>query len=99
MDIQRGATVGVEESIATAGIRVFPNPAQNNLFIELSDFNGSLERLELIDLSGKVMAQPKLNTVSGTRVTMDLGAYSEGAYLLRMTTDKGVRNERIIITR
>lgn len=99
MDIQRGPTVGVEESIATAGIKVFPNPTQNNLFIELSDFNGSLEQAELVNLSGQVVAQPKLNSVTGTRVTLDLSTYAEGAYLLRLITDKGVRNERIIVAR
>lgn len=99
MDIQRGASVGVEESVATAGIRIFPNPAQDMLFIDLADFNGSLEQMELIDLKGQITARPMLNTMIGTRATLDLSAYAEGTYMLRMITDKGVRNERIIIAR
>ncbi|MBP6311951.1 MAG: C10 family peptidase [Flavobacteriales bacterium] len=99
MNIQRGASVGVEGSIGTTGIRLFPNPVQDIFQIDLSEFNGSLEQVELIGLNGQVTARPNRNVLAGTRVTLDLSAYAEGAYMLRMITDKGVRNERIVIAR
>lgn len=98
LDIVRGATVGVDEAEALAGIRVFPNPANDRLTIDLADFTGRLNGAELFDMQGQRVLAPNVTGVSG-RVVLDLGALATGAYVLHLSSDQGIRTERIIVAR
>ncbi|MEZ4807976.1 MAG: thiol protease/hemagglutinin PrtT [Flavobacteriales bacterium] len=99
LNITRGADVGVEESIATAAISCYPNPANDRITIDLNAFSGKLLRIELFDAQGHLVEQPAITPRTEGVMNLDLAPVPQGAYMLRLATDKGVRNERIIITR
>ncbi len=99
LDIVRGLSVGLAEPAATTGIAVYPNPVRDNITIDLSEFEGSLERVELLDPIGRQVKLVSVANKVGGRTVIDLSGTNEGAYLLRLVTDKGVRTERIIIAK
>lgn len=99
LDIQRGANVGIDEDPALGAITVHPNPAKDKLTIDLNGFPGTMETVQLIDMQGRTILDKSSSSSVGDRAVVDLSDVPEGAYLLRLSTDKGVRNERLIIAR
>ena len=99
LDIVRGQNVGIEEASATSSIALYPNPVRDNITIDLSGFDGRLEQVEMLDLLGQQVKVVSVGNKVGGRTVIDLSGNTEGAYLLRLVTDKGVRTERIIIAK
>lgn len=99
LGIERGPDVSMGEHDATAGIRIFPNPVRDLLTVDLGTFNGVLEHIQVFGPQGRLLLQQAPGSRMGGRNIVDLASLADGAYLLRLTTDKGVRSERIILAR
>jgi hypothetical protein len=83
--IETNIVVGVEET-NIAEIKIYPNPADNQLTITSSNI---ISDLKLFDLQGRLLEI--FNSGSST-ITVDLNRYSRGMYILMMTI-----NERTVI--
>lgn len=73
-----GCFVGVEELAESA--RVFPNPTDQFLTIEVDDFSNFV----LLNLEGKVMQSGDLQLTK----TIDISAFTIGVYFLQLTNDQ-----------
>ena len=84
------AAVGIEEITANSAIKIYPNPTQNNLNINL---NGSENMtVNLIDALGrKVLTQ----AISGSN-TIDVSILDKGVYTLLIETKDNQMFKRII---
>ncbi len=71
--------------IASNQVKIFPNPAHDNLTVEL---NGSSEvyTAEIINTSGKILKTTRLTDGSNT---IYISSFSAGLYLIRITDTKG----------
>lgn len=98
LEIQRGLTVSIEE-LALANITVHPNPAQDHVAIDLSGFPGDLQSAQLSDMQGRTVLDEARFQRTGDQALLDLSAVPQGAYLLRLRTDKGMWTDRLIIAR
>ena len=67
-------------------VRVFPNPVRETVFFEVVNERFDELRLELVDLSGRVVRQ-KEQSHSG-RMSLSRGNLSGGVYLYRLIGDK-----------
>jgi hypothetical protein len=67
-------------------IKIFPNPASNQIHITLTAPDETIEIVQLLDLQGKVVVQKKLNTAAAQ---LDIQNLPAGAYLLRGYTKSG----------
>lgn len=81
--------VGVDEMNNTNGIRLFPNPAHDVLYIDAKDF--SIEQLEIIDLSGKVV-----RIVSEVSNIIPIDDLPSGVYSLKVHSKGGVSYKRFV---
>jgi hypothetical protein len=72
--------------------KVFPNPVQSNLNIELAN-NSDIQNLTLLDMSGRVvLVQSNLSKST----SIDMSAMAPGGYLLQLrSTDGQVATQRI----
>lgn len=77
--------------ILGADIKVYPNPFNQQIHLELPD-NIQIQRICLIDVLGRASAFPA-NT---NNTTLEVGGLSPGLYILQLRTDKGTINKRII---
>ena len=88
------STVGVKEIIANNEIKIYPNPASTELYIETT----SLEKLtvQLFDMTGKEVLGDIYFTHSTNINTQTL---SEGIYFVRITDANGamVKTQKILI--
>ncbi|PIW03645.1 MAG: hypothetical protein COW40_13815, partial [Cytophagales bacterium CG17_big_fil_post_rev_8_21_14_2_50_40_13] len=78
-------------------IIVFPNPASDRLFIDLSDLQGLPAELSITSLKGD--SKYLKTNVRERQVAVDVSGYSEGVYIVTLRTEQGVKTKKIIIKR
>lgn len=75
-------------------LQLFPNPAQNLLYIDIAGLDSEAE-IVLLDLNGRVLQQMDINR-SGLH-PMPLQPLSNGLYLLRITSKQQVETHKVQI--
>lgn len=74
-------------------LRIFPNPAINDLNVTVED--GNIELLVIYDATGKELL--RLSDLASNRMTIDVSAFQKGIYVLRVKTSNQIFNQKIII--
>lgn len=76
-------------------INVFPNPAKNNLFVDLSTLENSNRAvlIQIMDLNGKVLLSRELQNSS----PVDLINLAKGLYFLNITIDGKQSTQKLVI--
>ena len=72
---------------------IYPNPANENIFVRFSHITSA--RLVISSLDGRVIQE--LSFQNTDVLTMESASWPNGIYLMRMTTEKGIRNVRIAV--
>lgn len=82
-----------------SSVLVYPNPASDELFVNLySDMNGE-GNLVLMDLQGKQIARNPIELLKGENEwAIDVAGLSDGIYIIRLETTIGTVNKRIQVT-
>lgn len=78
---------------------VYPNPLQKNASnnLQLSVTNASLQAYSLTDVHGKTIVMENKLNINGSMGIPLPATIAAGTYVLRLQTDKGVFNEKIIV--
>jgi hypothetical protein len=71
-------------------LSVYPNPTNGQLTIEAE----SIENITITNLQGQIILSKIINANSAE---LDLSTYSNGIYLIKVETNKGVRIEKIVV--
>jgi uncharacterized repeat protein (TIGR02543 family) len=84
-------TTGIVETWrATSDVKIYPNPVKDQLWIDIGDL--TVNRVEIIDSTGRVVLLPSFGGVGGGSVS----ALPQGVYFVRMETDKGIVIEKFV---
>lgn len=78
------------EKFATAAVKMYPNPATNNLTIEAND---AIEQVALYNMLGQEVVS---KTTNNKVVTLDISSLQNGIYIVK-TTIKGVTSASRVI--
>ena len=91
--------LGENEYAVNGGIKVFPNPAADNVNVSFDVNGNSSVRIEVLDLSGRLIKFVERNyESSGTQSeTIDLKDLAEGNYLLKSIIDGRVSTSKLLI--
>lgn len=89
--------VGIEEVLTDQHVIVYPNPNTGLFTVEVELDSPSEMLVELNNVLGQRVYQTKLTDRSYWRKEFDMTSYVKGIYVLRISTDKGVLQRRIII--
>jgi hypothetical protein len=83
--ISVSSTIGIAE-ISQNSIQIFPNPANDKLFIDLKDnqdlFSESNAAIEIYDLLGKRAAQFAATTAKRQMIAIDISGLPVGTYII-----------------
>jgi len=90
--------VGTEESEAVENLYVYPNPATNFLNVKFEATGIQQVKMELISLTGRTIYSEAIGTF-GSKIEkqLDLSGLAKGVYILRLTSEKGVSNTKVIV--
>lgn len=90
-----GEPGGLENKLA-----VYPNPAENTLYIELKNNTGFNAQLTVTDLVGKAVLSREMQFDSGNKtLSLDVSGLKNGMYLLRIADESEVFTRKLIIKR
>ncbi len=88
----KGDRLGVGD-VQTAKLSLFPNPAEDRFTIQTTV--GTINSVEILDLKGSILyAEENIANQIKTVQTENLSA---GIYLVRITTENGIANKKLII--
>jgi hypothetical protein len=91
-------TVGTKDLKSFENINIYPNPCDGQLTINFSMADAQNVKIDLVSLQGSVIYTENIDSFKGTyNKTIDLTNVSKGVYMLRMTSDKGICNKKIIL--
>jgi len=82
--------VGIIENTATAdeSIQLYPNPAQNTLYIET---NSNYQQIEVLDVTGRKVVV----NANGVK-SIDVANLSAGTYWVRLSGEEGMQTKQFI---
>jgi len=81
-------------------LKLFPNPATNQVLIQISLNNSAKIQLNLCDLTGKCIKQLVVNQLISTgnsELTYDLSDMKSGIYLVQLLSDRFETSSKLII--
>lgn len=88
----KGNPLGVDE-LTEIQVAVYPNPANDQLNIRLTDIDFDNGTIELFDVAGKRVLMESINSLNSRLSVQDL---SDGVYNCRITLDGKTSNRKII---
>jgi len=93
-DVPVSMAVGIEED-TMASMNAFPNPATDNLTIEM-DSPIDFTEVRLIDMSGKLVYSIASNS-SVSKMNIPVSDLAAGMYLLQLNIENGCVNYRVAV--
>jgi hypothetical protein len=85
------ASVGLSENTTSSSLSVYPNPSSDVVTIESNVTEGSIQ---IIDLTGKVVAN---QTVNGVATSFNTAALTNGMYTVILTNGSTVETRKFIV--
>lgn len=90
------SSVGVEDIVELQGVKVFPNPTQNELNIEVDFEAQELLTVQLTDLLGKPIRQLNPQMIQKGTFQMNIADLNTGVYLIVLRSENGRAVRKIL---
>jgi PKD repeat protein len=85
-----------EGSAASSLIKIFPNPATNNVTLEFNrNVSGSCNII-LLDLTGNKLLETRQVIPQGNRISLNLGGFGKGLYFLKVQAGEMIATLKVI---
>ena len=83
---------------STAEVKVFPNPAARELYIDITLENVSNNvKVDLVSMDGKTVLSKSFDGVQDSRLKIDLTNVTTGTYSALIHTNEGVITKKVIV--
>ncbi len=90
-------TSGNDLTQANAFVNIYPNPAKDLLWIDISNSKSISNNYSIYDAKGSLLAQKKLGEISGRfNDSIDISEYPQGLYFVVVTLDGMVTSKKIV---
>ena len=96
-----GSNGGIIQSVSAIqqqAVKVYPNPAKNNVTVELPAAALEPAFLLLSDINGRALTQALL-PAGQTRWSLDVSAIDAGLYFLKILADNKISNSKIVVVK
>lgn len=91
--------VGINEQMAQSAVliqNIYPNPAINNLTVELENKENEQLLFEVYDMMGRKHSSLSINSMSGlTKTIVDVSKLAQGTYILSITDSKNLQSKSL----
>jgi hypothetical protein len=78
-------------------LTIFPNPANETVNVSFDQNTNDLIQIELIDATGRVIAQNQSIEIGANNVSFDVTNLSSGFYTVRLSNANGTENQKLMI--
>jgi hypothetical protein len=85
------------DDISENRIRIYPNPVNDKLFVEIDDLTGKDLRLFIYNQLGKMILNCKLENSGGQiREEMDISDFKAGIYYIKIVTSEVINVQKVV---
>lgn len=92
-----GDFVNTEELNEDIAVSVYPNPAVNNVFVDLALDNVSDNvNLQVVDVQGRVVLTQNFANVKSDKLQLNVASLNTGVYVINIRTEEGFTSARFI---
>ncbi|MFT4759215.1 MAG: choice-of-anchor B domain-containing protein [Paraglaciecola sp.] len=74
------------------GLKIFPNPVADLLFIEINDLNATFQA-EILNTQGQIFIEKSLQNTQ----SIDVADFPKGIYYLKISNEEGVVTKKIVV--
>lgn len=96
MTITRTVATGIKENELVNSIKLYPNPTNGLVIIDLQSFNGGINQINILNLQGQNIA-----TVTDIKnqemVELSLADYPSGIYFIQVQSANGLLTKKLIL--
>jgi hypothetical protein len=96
MSITRTLSTGVNEIDLANEVKVFPNPSNGNVTLDLTGLSQNVTQINILNVQGQSVYLA-IQTKNQEIHQLDLSGFSDGIYLIRLQTATGVLSKKLII--
>ena len=96
-DINVQGVTSVKPQLNSSDVSVFPNPAKGRFNVKVQSISGSKTVFRVYDMKGNLVLE-KTGFTTGETEVLDLSARAAGIYYLHLETEKGVLQEKLVLT-
>lgn len=86
-----------EVQLAAGSIAIFPNPAKESTTVDINLTEVSSGVLQVLDIQGKIVLIQTLDNVQQQRINLNTKNLASGQYTLRIKTELGVSNQKLVV--
>src|SRR5690606_25243827 len=95
-----GTSVGLTTPEPVSNLSLWPNPSSDQLNIQFNSLNSTVQSLEIMDITGKIIIQKQLNTHGGkVSETIDVSSLNSGVYLFKISSANQVETKRFVVSK
>lgn len=84
---------GIKEQAIASSFKIYPNPVQNLLTINMKEDAGKVAECKVMDMMGRIVLTKSLNPAQNTISVNEMPA---GTYILWISTEKGSFTQKIV---
>lgn len=92
-----GLGLDVEEPNTNLSFYLYPNPAQDFLYVELGQSIKSKKIIRIIDLSGRIIQENHIQDIQQQLIKTDITNLANGIYLIELVCDNQKAVKKIIV--
>ncbi|MFZ4401636.1 MAG: T9SS type A sorting domain-containing protein [Bacteroidales bacterium] len=82
--------------LASSSVNVYPNPANNTLYIELDAISEESAIIDIYDLNGRLCYHTSINCMQKLQ-TINVSSITKGIYNLQIKTTTQTKNQKLVI--
>jgi hypothetical protein len=84
---------GIKEQAIASNFKIYPNPVQNELTINMKEEAGNAAEAKVMDMMGRIVLAKSLNQAQNT---ISVSEIPTGTYILWISTEKGSFTQKIV---
>ena len=80
------------------GFNIYPNPASETVNLSINNITAKDAQLSVFNYSGQLIEERRINLSAGAQTEqVNVSSYPTGFYFFRLTTERGVATEKIMV--
>lgn len=80
-------TIGIDENIFDGNVKIYPNPTNNIITVDLKLLSRNDLEINLMDNVGRILTNKKYQSITELKEAIDLSQYAAGTYILTINNE------------
>ena len=89
--------LSMDNNLFNAGISVYPNPAYDKVFVEISNPSNSKFTVEILSMDGRTLYENKSITKANSTLSIDLSDFASGVYFVKAISESNTVIQKIVV--